>query len=72
MINLVIYLVLYLLTLILKENFFIEQEENKPNIVHVGVEKMNRTFFLEPGFDYYISNYRAMDRVVLGWNAKCE
>lgn len=31
MINLVTYLVLYFLTLIFKENFFIEQEENKPN-----------------------------------------
>lgn len=31
---------------------------------------MNLTFFLVPGFDYYISNYRPMDRAVLGWNAK--
>lgn len=40
------------------------------NIVHVGVEKMNLTFFLMPGFDWYPSNYRAMAGAVLGWNAK--
>lgn len=43
---------------------------NQTNIVHVEVEKMNMTFFLVPGFDYYMSNYSIMDRAALGWNAK--
>ena len=61
-------LVLYFLTLIYlkKISSLSKKKINQTNIVHVGVEKMNLTFFLVPGFDYYISNYRAMDRAVLG------